>query len=202
MVDRLIIQDLQRPGLAPASFSVAKGVCVSVMGTSGSGKTLLLRAIADLDENQGDVQLDGRRRADMPAPLWRREVGYVPAESGWWRDTVGAHFDDQDAAAGLLHRLQLSADCPDWPVSRLSTGERQRLALARALVLAPKVLLLDEPTSGLDEETTLRVEAILHEKCSAGASVVLVSHDAAQAERMAQVHYRIADGVLTGEGGT
>jgi putative ABC transport system ATP-binding protein len=196
MPDLLAINGLQRPGLAAVRFSLAAGHCVAVTGASGSGKTLLLRAIADLDDNQGEMWLDGQSRQDMPAPAWRRQVGYVPAESGWWRENVGDHFDDADAVVGLLHRLQMPAECLEWPIARLSTGERQRLALARALALAPRVLLLDEPTSGLDSETTLRVEAILHEIMASGTAIVLVSHDAAQATRMASTHYRMAAGQL------
>jgi ABC-type iron transport system FetAB ATPase subunit len=196
MPDLLAINALQRPGLAAVSFSIAASHCVAVTGASGSGKSLLLRAIADLDDNQGEVWLDGQRRLDMPAPAWRQQVGYVPAESGWWRENVGDHFEDADAAVGLLHRLQMPAECLKWPVARLSTGERQRLALARALILAPRVLLLDEPTSGLDSETTLRVEAILHEKLAGGSAILLVSHDAAQANRMASIHYRMVAGQL------
>lgn len=197
MPDLLFVHDLRRPGLSAASFTVAAGACIAVLGPSGSGKSLLLRAIADLDENDGDVRLDGRARSDMSAPAWRRQVGYVPSESGWWQDRVGDHFTDRDAAAGLLRRLRMPSESLEWPVARLSTGERQRLALARALALAPRVLLLDEPTSGLDEETTLRVEAILHEKLAGGAAIVLVSHDAGQAARMAQGRFRMADGRLT-----
>src|SRR5215831_4060928 len=66
------------------------------------GKTLLLRAIADLDPNDGFVSLDGRDRAAIAAPEWRRLVGYVPAEPGWWADTVGEHFAEWAAASALV----------------------------------------------------------------------------------------------------
>ena len=84
----------------------------------------------------------------------------------------------------------------DWPVARLSTGERQRLALIRAMVLAPPVMLLDEPTSGLDHDTTLRVEAVLHERLTGGAAIVFVSHDKAQARRFGGRQLHIEAGVL------
>jgi ABC-type iron transport system FetAB ATPase subunit len=197
MTDLLVVDGLRRPGLEPASLSVAAGACIAVLGGSGSGKSLLLRAIADLDVNEGNVSLGGKARGEMPAPSWRRRVVYVPAESGWWRDRVGEHFDDPDGIVGVLHRLGLPPDCMDWQISRLSTGERQRLALARALSLAPQVLLLDEPTSGLDDETTLKVEAILHEKLASGTAIVLVSHDDDQARRLASARYRMTKGVLT-----
>jgi putative ABC transport system ATP-binding protein len=176
---------LRRSNLAPVSFDLAAGECVAVRGPSGSGKTLLLRAIADLDPNEGAVSLDGRPRDAMPAYLWRRRVVYVPAESGWWADLVAAHFRDWSAAAPLLAPLALPEDCGRWPVLRLSTGERQRLALIRALALAPRVLLLDEPTSGLDPDAVLAVERLIAERLRAGAGALWVTHDADQARRVA-----------------
>lgn len=199
MSDLLVVDGVCRHGLEPTHLRVPAGSCIAVIGESGSGKTLLLRAIADLDVNQGEIWLDGEARSSMAAPNWRRRVGYVPAESGWWREIVADHFDDPSALIGLLHRLKMPAECVGWPVARLSTGERQRLALVRALDTAPRVLLLDEPTSGLDQETTLRVEAILHEKMAAGVAIVMVSHDRDQASRMAQSRYRMVDGRLTPE---
>ena len=201
MTDLLIVEALRRPGLVPASISVAAGDCVAVRGSSGSGKTLLLRAIADLDESEGLVRLDGQDRTEITAPIWRRQVCYVPAESGWWRDRAGDHFEDEDALAELLRRLQMPAGCMNWQIGRLSTGERQRLALARALEQSPRVLLLDEPTSGLDEKTTLSVEAILHDKMALGAALILVSHNKAQVERMAVTRYMMTSGRLEAEGG-
>ena len=183
----LSVRYLRRSGLAPTSFDLAAGECVAVRGPSGAGKTLLLRAIADLDPSEGAVALDGRPREAMPAPAWRRRVAYVPAESGWWAETAGEHVrGDWSAALPLLGALRLPADCRSWPVRRLSTGERQRLALVRALVLDPRVLLLDEPTSGLDPEAAAAVERIVAERLRAGAAGALwVTHDAAQAGRVA-----------------
>src|SRR5208282_3582871 len=88
----LQVENLSVPGLAPMSFSLQTGECVAVRGASGAGKTLLLRAIADLDPNSGGVRLDGVDRSVMRAPLWRRRVGYLPAEPGWWTDRIGEHF--------------------------------------------------------------------------------------------------------------
>jgi ABC-type iron transport system FetAB ATPase subunit len=192
----LTIENLARPGLEPASLQLAGGECAAVFGPSGSGKSLLLRAIADLDPSTGRVSLDGKLRETMAAPAWRRRVCYVPAESGWWADDVGGHFADEQAATGFLHLLGLPAAALDWPVERLSTGERQRLALIRAVVQAPDVLLLDEPTSGLDAEATARVEGVLHERLADGAAILLVTHDPKQAERLAQHRYEIGNGRL------
>ena len=94
----LQVCDLRTNLLKPASLSLSAGECIAVRGPSGSGKTLLLRAIADLDPNEGLVSLGGRDRSTIAGPEWRRLVGYVPAEPGWWADTVGEHFDEWMAA--------------------------------------------------------------------------------------------------------
>jgi len=137
-------------------------------------------------------------RDRMPAPQWRRLVAYVPSESGWWADGVADHFADPGAAAPLLARLGLEAEALGWPVSRLSTGERQRLALARALALDPRLLLLDEPTSGLDPDAVERVEAIIAERLALGAAALFVTHDARQGRRVSSRHLAMRDGVISG----
>ena len=195
----LKIDDLSRAVLKPVSLEVPAGICVAIRGASGSGKSLLLRAIADLDPCSGRVSLDGTERSAMAANDWRRRVTYVAADSGWWTDRVGDHFEYPDIAAGYLVRLGFHGDVMSWPVSRLSTGERQRLALLRAMVQSPRVLLLDEPTSALDPEATAKVESLLHEKINGGIIVVMVTHDAGQAARMSKRRFRMQDGVLSEE---
>jgi phosphate-transporting ATPase len=182
----LAVRELRRPGVELASFELADGACVAVRGPSGAGKTLLLRALADLDPNQGDLMLDGQARAAMPAPRWRRLVTYCAAEPAWWADTVGAHFPHWKAAAPLVVALGLPENCRDWAIARASTGERQRLSLARGLAHGPRVLLLDEPTSGLDEDARGRAERLLQERFAAGLCALWVTHDDAQARRVAK----------------
>jgi len=194
---RLRVTNIKTGLIGPLSLSLAAGACTAVLGPSGSGKSLLLRAIADLDPNQGDIQLDGRARATMSAPAWRRLVAYVPAETGWWDERVGDHFTDRAAAVPLIERLGLPAAVWDWSVGRLSTGERQRLGLARALALRPRVLLLDEPTSGLDDAATRRVETVMLEQRQAGVALVWVTHDEAQADRVADRRLRLDGGRWT-----
>lgn len=192
----LSIERLSRAILQPITLEVSDGCCVTVRGASGSGKSLFLRALADLDPSTGDVRLDGVARDDMPASDWRRRVTYVAADSGWWTERVGNHFEAPDIAAGYLVRLGFQGDVMSWPVSRLSTGERQRLALLRAMVQNPRVLLLDEPTSALDPEAAAKVESILHEKCAAGVIIIMVTHDVAQAKRMSEKRYIMEKGML------
>ena len=191
----LVIEDLRRPGFGPFTLSVAGGSCCAVTGPSGAGKSVLLRMVADLDPNEGRVSFDGIDRNGLPAPDWRRRVTYLSAESGWWADRVGDHFPspgadfrrDRDA-------LHLPDTVLDWPVSRLSTGERQRLALLRGLAGAPHVMLLDEPTAALDPVATAAVEMILRIRRDAGMALLLVSHSADQVARLADATYPIADG--------
>ena len=181
----LTVNALTRPTLQPVSFELADGECITVSGASGSGKSLFLRAIADLDPNEGAVKLDGTAREEMPAPEWRRRVVYVAAESGWWSETVGEHFVDWNRARDLVVATGLPCDCQNWPISQLSTGERQRLGLIRALVLEPRVLLLDEPTSSLDSTATEAVEELVKSHLVEGTSVLWVTHDVDQSRRLA-----------------
>jgi phosphate-transporting ATPase len=181
----LKVDHVYRTGLEPVCFSLDAGECLAITGPSGAGKSLLLRALADLDPNDGEVYLDGVARSSLPGPLWRSRVGYLPAEPGWWADTVGAHFNDWHSACTIVERLGLPVDADGWLMSRPSTGERLRLGLARALANRPRVLLLDEPTAALDAVAVARVEALIAEQLTQGLAVCWVSHDPAQALRVA-----------------
>ncbi|WP_027576590.1 ATP-binding cassette domain-containing protein [Bradyrhizobium sp. WSM1743] len=178
-----------------ASFDLQDGECVALQGPSGVGKTLLLRAIADLDPNEGTVKLDGTLREAMPAPAWRKRVTYLAAEPGWWSDNVQEHFEGWEDALPLATRLGLPSHCGSWPIQRLSSGERQRLGLVRALMLRSRVLLLDEPTSALDSASAAAVESLIAERVSDGTGVVWSTHDDAQARRVgSRVFVMSADG--------
>jgi phosphate-transporting ATPase len=193
----LTARNLAVIGLAPSNIHIDAGECVALSGPSGSGKTLVLRALADLDPNDGEVALDGEDRVAMAAPDWRRQVAYVAAEPGWWEDRVAPHFPDDGSITPWLDALGLAPVLLTQTVATASTGERQRLALIRTLLLEPRVLLLDEPTSGLDEDAAARVEAVLGERLAAGVAVLLVTHDGRLAERMGHRRLRIEGGVVS-----
>ena len=193
----LSVRDLASPVLGPVSLQVAAGECIAVMGASGAGKSLLLRAIADLDPNDGDVALNGVARNAIPADEWRRQVALVPAESGWWADIVSEHFIAALPDMDLLEALGLTTETLTWTVARLSSGEKHRLAILRALSLRPKALLLDEPTASLDETATERLEAVLQKQCARGVPIVLVTHDTAQAGRLAARVITMAGGRIS-----
>jgi len=176
--------------LAEVSLIIAPGEVHCISGPSGSGKSRLLRAVADLEPHSGEVWLGDIAQASLPAHVWRGRVMLVPAESQWWEDSVGEHMT-QDALTDL-ETLGFSPEVLGWQVSRLSSGEKQRLALLRAISRAPSALLLDEPTANLDEVTTRRIEAWLQSIIREhGWPVIWVAHDPGQIQRVADRHWRI-----------
>lgn len=196
----LHLHGLHRLHVGPVDLEVRRGECVSIEGRSGAGKSVLLRMIADLDPHAGEAVLDGHPCSRMPAPAWRSAVTYVAADSGWWHDTVGAHFRADADLPRLLPRVGIDPEAAGWPVARLSTGERQRIALLRAFHPGNRVLLLDEPTSGLDPESTRQVEALLRERLEQGTAIVFVTHDPGQPARMGAHRRELRDGRLQEQG--
>jgi ABC-type iron transport system FetAB ATPase subunit len=195
----LIVEGLRNTLVGPFTFRVAGGQCLALTGASGSGKTLLLRMIADLDPNEGRITFAGIDRASLSAPDWRHLVALVPARSGWWADTVADHFpEDREAEwQALAAALFVPPALFERSIEEASTGERQRLALIRALLAEPRLLLLDEPTASLDPVSTQAVEALIAKRLAAGTTVIWVTHDAAQADRVGELTLHMqAGGVL------
>lgn len=155
---------------------------MTVEGPSGSGKTRLLRAIADLDQAAGFVFLNGVERREMSGPAWRKRVRFACAEPQWWTDTAREAFDlAPSSAESRLSRMMVSLDLrPSLlgkPIASLSTGERQRFALIRALFDEPSVMLLDEPVSALDRPAAALVAELVKFQLLAGRSVIVTAHD-------------------------
>jgi putative ABC transport system ATP-binding protein len=196
MQPALRVKQLRSAFAGPFEFDLGRGTCAAITGPSGSGKSLFLRMIADLDPSEGEIWLNGHERGSVAAPEWRKQATYVSAESGWWADRVIEHFpaNTRGEIAALAARLGVRSDLLDAPVAQLSTGEKQRLALVRALLPNPPVLLLDEPTGPLDEDSVAQVEALLQERMIAGTSILLVTHNPAQAQRLGVQRYRMMAG--------
>ena len=168
-------------------------------GPSGSGKTLLFRAIADLDPSEGQLSLDSIKRETVAAHSWRSRVCYVPTESAWWCETVGGHFPE-NADLEYLHSLGFERDVMSWSISRLSSGEKQRLALLRCLARRPAALLLDEPTASLDGLRTGHVEQVISTYAVKNqAPVFWISHDLEQLARISSRVLTIQDDGRLGE---
>ncbi len=195
----LQVRDLCRPMLGPLSLGVDAGECVCISGPSGAGKSQLLRAIADLDPHDGEVLLGGQPASSIKPYRWRARVGLLPPESHWWLPTAGGHFPGGTPVAPA--ELGLPEDIMDQPVERLSSGEKQRLALLRLLANRPQVLLLDEPTANLDPANTERAERVINRfRESGSAAVIWISHDPAQVASLGCRALRLADGRLQEQG--
>ena len=173
-----------------ASFDAGR---VSVVrGANGSGKSTLLAIVATLarpTSGRVDHGALGARRDEVRASL-----GWVGHESLCYGELTGREnvalaarlygCDSEAAFARAAERFELGAFA-DRPVRTYSRGQRQRIALARALVHSPRLLLLDEPTTGLDAASTARLTSVIREEASRGAVVVVVTHDASFGESVA-----------------
>ena len=181
------VEQLTIGQLAPISFELAAGDCMVVRGPSGAGKTRLLRALADLDPVEGYIFLEGAERREVPGPEWRGLVRYSAAEPGWWAETPRTHFGADADVERLSASLRIERAVLDRPIAETSTGERQRLALIRALSGDPLVLLLDEPTAALDVDAAMLAEEMIRFFKDSGKIVLLITHDDGQAQRLANV---------------
>lgn len=188
----LQINDLRFLNRGPYDIVLHEKQIICLSGASGAGKSLLLRAICDLEPSEGTVTLNGTDRNEISASEWRKQVTWLPAESLWWYNTVIEHFkiapDDNH-----LKLLNLDSTILQSEVYKLSTGEKQRLAILRVLQNKPQVLLLDEPTSGLDPKNALASEKLLQDYVKDnGFSAILVSHDKSQAQRLGDIQLEMS----------
>ncbi|MDA0563343.1 heme ABC exporter ATP-binding protein CcmA [Streptomonospora sp. S1-112] len=174
--------------LRGVDLTVSPGEVVAVVGANGAGKTTLLRCLAGLQRAEGRVSVLGRPPADEPG-FWR-EVALVGDEPAWYPGlTVGEHLELMRAVHGP-GRLEVAAalelfelgGCVDRSPVSLSTGQRQRLSLAMALLRPSRLLLLDEPERGLDAAFRQRLAGLLADYSAAGGTVVMVTHDPAFAQ--------------------
>lgn len=187
------------PLAGPVDVTVDVGDVLAVTGPSGVGKTTLLRCLALLEARaEGTVRFRGDAVAPQDTPFFRRSVVYVPQRPAVLPGTVRRGLTrafsfqsttsppDLHRAAELCREVLLRDDILDAEHSDLSGGESQRLALVRALLVSPKVLLLDEPGAGLDPDAVAAGEGLIRRWLEDGGhGAVLVSHDSGQRERLA-----------------
>jgi ABC-2 type transport system ATP-binding protein len=178
------------------TFSVARGETLALLGPNGAGKTTTLRMLAGLiAPTSGVVTIDDRVMTPATGAALRRRIGFLTEAPGLW-DRLTIHenlsvyarlygLNPRDPAVGaLVDRLELSPHA-EKRAAELSKGMRQKVALARALLHDPDVLLLDEPTSGLDPGITRGVRRLLDDRRARGCAIVISTHNLDEAERMA-----------------
>jgi tungstate transport system ATP-binding protein len=186
--------------LGGVSLAIEAGPPTILIGPNGSGKTTLIKlAMGLLTPTAGRVcsahaVLDTRRSAivfQKPVMLRRSAAANV-----MFSLRTAGRVADAEAASGLLSRVGLDAVALR-PARRLSGGEQQRLALARALAREPEVLFLDEPTASLDPAATKAVEEIIARTAAGGVKIVMATHDLGQARRLAGDIVFLAKGRVT-----
>jgi ABC-2 type transport system ATP-binding protein len=177
-------------------LDVGRGEIVALLGPNGAGKTTTLRMIAGLIRpHAGTVAIDGVVLTEASGSQLRGRIGFLAEAPGLWdRLSVREHLevyaglhaiaDPRRVIDRLLDRLELA---PHAAVrsAELSKGMKQKVALARALVHDPPVLLLDEPTAGLDPEIARDVRDLLEERRAAGCALLVSTHNLDEAERLA-----------------
>ncbi|MFB9377629.1 ABC transporter ATP-binding protein [Kineococcus gynurae] len=220
----LTCRDLDLRVLRGVDLDVAAGERVGLLGESGAGKTTLLRALLALDApERGTVAVDARpvhagRTRDLR--WFRRLVQYVPQDPATTLDPRSAVRDlvalpvrrlgtreERRRPAGLVERaldlVELPRDRRDTRPGELSGGQAQRVCLARALVLRPRLLLADEPVSGLDLPLrTLVLDMLRTVSHEQGTALVVVSHDVAAVAALCERSVVLAEGRVVGDGPT
>ena len=190
--------------LRDLTLSVSEGSCCALLGRNGAGKTTLLRIVAGLASFQrGAVRIFGQSPRDAGA---RRQVGFLGHGIGVYDDLSGQenlHFfarisgvrDASGSAQDWLERVGLSR-VGRMPVRQFSRGMRQRLALARAFLHSPPVLLLDEPFTSLDDRAIATLAELLLEARQRGATILLSTHQIREAMAIASHVALIENGRL------
>ena len=194
--------------LADTSFTVSGGEYAVLMGKSGCGKTTILEAIAGLRPlERGSIRLAGREVTQLrPAD---RRIGYVPQDGALFntmsvRDNLGFALDVRGEARSAIAKrveelaawLEL-AHLLDRRPGNLSGGEKQRVALGRALASRPPVLLLDEPLSSLDDDTRDQLIDVLNcLRQSREVTVLHVTHNRGEAERLGDCVFQMEAGIV------
>ena len=205
------------PALRGVSFSVRRGELVAIVGPSGSGKSTLLHVMGTLEQpSSGVLRIGGVDAAGLGdrelSRLRAREIGFVfqqffLAEHATVRENVADGLlyarvpapERYRRADEALERVGLT-DRATFKPTKLSGGQRQRVAIARALVGQPAIVLADEPTGNLDSVTGASIMALLRELNAAGATIVMITHDAGLADLLPR-QIRILDGQVASDRG-
>ena len=188
------------PALDGVTFTIERGECVAVLGQNGSGKSTLVRLLSTLLLGDGGTALVFGHDVDREPKAVQRLVNRVSVEASFFKKmssaenlNYAARFygmtpgETRERIPEILARVGFPAERRGEPMENLSRGMQQKVALARALLTSPVLLLLDEPTTGLDPRSKLEVQEFIREvRALHDATVLLCTHDLAEAETLAE----------------
>lgn len=196
------------PALAGADLEVGESEIVLVQGPNGAGKSTLLRVCAGLLRiESGRAEVLGHDLVTDRAAV-RRSVGLLGHDTALYDDlTVEENLRfwarasriDDEAVPAALDRLGVADRLRDVAVGNLSAGQRRRTALAAVVVRRPRLWLLDEPHSGLDQGGRDLIDQVILDAASAGATVMLASHELDRTLDLATRHLTVAGGTITSD---
>ena len=196
------------PALAGADLEVGESEIVLVQGPNGAGKSTLLRVCAGLLRiESGRAEVLGHDLVTDRAAV-RRSVGLLGHDTALYDDlTVEENLRfwarasriDDEAVPAALDRLGVADRLRDVAVRNLSAGQRRRTALAAVVVRRPRLWLLDEPHSGLDQVASALIDQVILDAASAGATVMLASHELDRTLDLATRHLTVAGGTITSD---
>ena len=213
---RFVVGRKKKPVVAvnEVSMSIRRGEIYGVLGANGSGKSTLIRLVSTLlTIDSGRIEVLGHDVATDEMAV-KRLINRVSVDAAFFKKlsphenlTYAARLYGMDAKAaraeviGILARLGVGEKRLNRPVEQMSRGMQQKVAIARALLTSPTVLLLDEPTTGLDPRSKLDVQTFIEEvRDTHDATIVLTTHDLAEAERLCDRIALINDGRVVAEG--
>jgi len=187
------------------SLRVDEGDFISIVGASGSGKSTLLKLCSHLiSPSSGEILYRGKDMMSYNPVLLRREISYCVQSGGLFGRTVEDNLAfpyevrglgmDRAAVLAMLAKFGLGEDLLKEENKNLSGGEKQRVALARTLMLKPEVVLLDEVTSALDVDNTHIVEEIIRELNESGTTILWITHSPEQSRRLANKLLTVENG--------
>jgi len=197
--DKIILKDI--------SLQVEEGDFITIVGASGSGKSTMLKLFSHLiSPTSGEILYRGRDMMSYDPVLLRREISYCVQSGGLFgrtaEDNLAFPYEirglemDREAVAALLSKFGLGQDVLREENRSLSGGEKQRVALARTLLLKPAVVLLDEVTSALDQENTRIVEDVIRQLNDGGTTILWITHSPEQSRRLGSKLLTVENGEI------
>jgi len=202
LAENLVVEFQGKHILGPINLQIHKGDIAVILGPNGSGKTSLLKALhgilklkmGTLKWSCSKTESIGKQMFVFQTPIMlRRSVFENLTYPLLLRKTPKAQANHR--AEQWLDRIDLRA-LMQVPATRLSGGEKQKLALARALITEPEMLFLDEPCASLDGKTTFEIEGLLQRCVANGTTIMMSTHDLGQAKRLAKNIYFLNKGTL------